>query len=48
MDSSTSRERRVGTSGEGEEDPLVGDLLGNVLARCFFEHVAGSICLFVS
>lgn len=26
-------------------DDLVGDLVGDVLAGCFFEHVAGSICL---
>ena len=40
MDSSTSRERR-----EGIEEDLVGELVGDVLASGFFEHVAGSICL---
>lgn len=40
MDSLTSRERR-----EGIEDDLVGELVGDVLAGCFFERAAGSICL---
>ena len=40
MESSTERERR-----EGVEGRLVGELVGDVLAGGFFEHVAGSICL---
>lgn len=40
MEVSTSSERC-----EASEVALVGELVGDVLAGGFFEHVAGSICL---
>jgi hypothetical protein len=43
VESSTSMDWRVG--GEGE---LVGELVRDVLSSGFFEHVAGSICLFAA